>query len=320
MRILSLLFFLELYLFANAHIFVYHRFDDPRYKSADTTTEQLTRQFEYFKENGYKVVPLSQITKKLKAKEEIPSHWVALTIDDAYKSFYDHGLKTFKKYNYPFTLFVYTKATTSKYGDFMTWDMIKEASKYGEIGLHSHTHPHLTHLSQEDVYKDTKISYELFTKYMGYEPKYYAYPYGEYNQDVQETIKKFNFDMILNQNSGSVKQNSDIFDIERVALVGKSTIKQKIRYNSLDVIWTAPQKFPDDGILKYVEAKVNPSIKNIKLYISGHGWADLKVKDGIISHKLNAKLKRKRTRVSLSTDYYTIDTKILIKEKRNNVK
>ena len=30
MRILSLLFFLELYLFANAHIFVYHRFDNPK--------------------------------------------------------------------------------------------------------------------------------------------------------------------------------------------------------------------------------------------------------------------------------------------------
>ncbi len=320
MRFFYLLIFLQLYAFANAHIFVYHRFDDPRYKSADTTTEQLTRQFEYFKKNNYEVVPLSKISEKLQAKKDIPNNWVALTIDDAYKSFYEHGLKTFKKYNYPFTLFVYTKATNSKYGDFMTWDMLKDASKYGEIGLHSHTHPHLTHLSKDEIHQDTKKAYDLFEKHLGFKPKYYAYPYGEYNQEVENEIKKFNFDMILNQNSGSVKQNSDRFNIERIALVGKSKISQKIRYNSLDVTWIAPQKFPEDGILKYVEAKVDPSIKNIKLYVSGHGWVDLKVKDGIISHKLNAKLKRKRTRVSLSTDYYTIDTKILIKEKRKNGK
>ncbi len=80
-------------LFANAHIFVYHRFADDRYQSANTTIKELTKQFEYFKNNNYKVVPLLDIVQKLEKKEPIPNNWIALTIDDAYKSFYEHGLK-----------------------------------------------------------------------------------------------------------------------------------------------------------------------------------------------------------------------------------
>ena len=41
---------------------------------------------------------------------------------------------------------------------------------------------------------------------------------------------------------------------------------------------------------------------------------DIKVKDGIITHKLNTYLKRARTRISLSTNFYKIGTKMIIKK------
>ena len=97
MKYLFLLLISFTYIFADAHIFVYHRFEDDRYKSADTTIKELTKQFEYFKTNNYTVVPLSKIFDKLEKKEKIPKKWIALTIDDAYKSFYDNGLEIFKK-------------------------------------------------------------------------------------------------------------------------------------------------------------------------------------------------------------------------------
>ena len=314
MKYFIFLTLLNLYAFANAHIFVYHRFEDPRYSSANTSNTQLIEQFEYFKNNNYKVVPLDKIYQYLKDKKDIPSNWIALTIDDAYKSFYNHGLEIFKKYNYPFTLFVYVEATNKRYGDFMTWNMLKDAKSYGKIALHSYKHPHLLDLNNTQIIYDTKKAYEIFEKKMGFKPKYYAYPYGEYDQRVQDQIKKFDFDMILNQNTGSVKINSNLSDIYRTALVGKVNIKQKLKYSTLDVEWLEPKEFPKDGVLKLIKAKVDPSIKNIKLYITSEGWADIKVKNGIITHKLNTYLKRARTRISLSTDYYKIGTKIIIKK------
>ena len=320
MKYIIFFIYLQLSLFANAHIFVYHRFDDNKYPSANTSTQNLIKQFEYLKTHKYKVVSLDKIYSYLSQNKHIPNNWVAFTIDDAYKSFYTNGLDIFKQYNYPFTLFVYTKATNNKYGDFMTWDMLNEAKKYGEIGLHSHTHPHLLDLTLNEVNQDTKIAYDLFVKNMNFKPLYYAYPYGEYNKPIENELKKFNFHMILNQNSGSINNHSDKNSLNRVALVGKSNIIQKLKYTTLDVQWIEPKSYPKDNILKFIKAKVNKSVKNIKLYITGNGWVDLKVKDGIIAYKLNAKLTRSRTRIILGTDYFNIATKIIIKTKDKHAK
>jgi len=316
MKFLFLFVLTVSYLFANAHIFVYHRFADDRYKSANTTIKELTKQFEYFKQNNYTVVPLSKIITKLEKKEAIPQKWIALTIDDAYKSFYEHGLKIFKKYNYPFSLYVYVEATNKHYGDYMNWDEIKESAKYGEIGLHSYSHPRLQNLTSHDIINDTKKAFDIFVSNTGITPESYAYPYGEFNQDVKNTLKNnFPFRAIFNQNTGSVKQNTDIFDIPRIALVGDVNIEHKLRYKTFDATWIEPQKFPEDGVLKRVTVKVDKRYKKLKLYITSEGWRDVPVKNGTIDLELNTYLKRARTRIMVGPDVFTISNKIINKIK-----
>jgi peptidoglycan/xylan/chitin deacetylase (PgdA/CDA1 family) len=317
MKYLFLLVISFSYIFANAHIFVYHRFADERYKSADTTLKELTRQFEYFKSNNYTVVPLSKILDKLEKKEEIPTKWIALTVDDAYKSFYDNGLEVFKKYNYPFSLYVYVKATEKHYGDYMNWEQIKEASKYGEIGLHSYSHPRLQNLTQEEIIEDTKKAYDIFVKNLGITPETYAYPYGEFTEDVKSTLKNnFNFRAILNQNTGSINSKTDIFDIPRIALVGDVNINHKLRYKTFDTEWIEPKVFPEDGILRNITAKVDKKYKTLKLYITGEGWRDVEVNNGLVDIKLNLYLKKARTRVMLGPDVFTISNNIINKIKK----
>lgn len=313
MKYFLLLCLSYLYLNANAHIFVYHRFGDSKHESTNTSLQELEKEFEYFKANNYKVVTVSKIVEKLKNKEEIPDNWVAFTIDDAYKSFYQNGLELFKKYNYPFTLFVYVEATQKKYPDFMTWDEIKEASKYGEIELHSYSHKQLVKLTNEEIIKDTNLALEIFEKNLGFKPKAYSYPYGEYDERVKNEIKNFDFEYIMNQNNGSVNKKSDLFDLNRIALVGKINLEEKIKYKTLEANWIEPQVYPKDGILKHIKVEVNKDIKNAKLFISTYGWQDIKVKNGIIDIKLDKKLNLNRNRIAISTDYYTISNKLLIK-------
>ncbi len=313
MKYLLLLFFLPLYLLADAKVFVYHRFNDSEHQSTNTSLQELKTQFEYFKKNNYEVVPLEKILNKLKNGEEIPSNWVALTIDDAYKSFYENGLNLFKEYAYPFTLFVYIEATNSKYNDFMTWDELREAKKYGDVELHSYSHKSLVKLSNQEIIEDTKKAIEIFEKNMGYKAKIYSYPFGEYDDRVQSEIEKFDFISILNQNNGSINSKSNIFDINRIALVGNVDIKEKIKYKTLEVEWIEPKEYPKDGILQTIKARINPGIKEAKVFISTYNWQDVKVNNGIIEVKLNKKLNLNRSRVAISTDYYTISNKLLIK-------
>jgi len=320
LRIILLIAVSFTYLFANAHIFVYHRFGDDRYPSTNTTLIELEKQFLYFQKNGYEVVPIEKIIEKVKNKKDVPDKWVGLAIDDAYKSFYTNGLELFKKYNYPFSLYVYVEATNKRYKDFMTWDQIKDASKYGSIGLHSFGHKRMTQISTQQVYHDTKKAYDLFTEKLGFEPKTYVHPYGEYDVDVLKELEKFNFDAIFNQSSGSINKDSKLNDINRIALVGKVNVKNKLRYKTMNATWEAPIQFPKDGILKNVKVRVDSKYKTMKLYITGYGWRDIKVNKGIISENLQIPLKKARTRIILSPDYYTIANKIIIKNKTTKEK
>lgn len=208
-------------------------------------------------------------------------------------------------------MFVYVKASKENYGDFMNWDELKEITKYGDLELHSYGHFHMADISEEKVLKDTKKAIHEFKLNLNQTPTMFAYPYGEYNQNVQNTLKDFGFKAVLNQNNGSVNEFSNPLDINRIALVGKGNLKEKLKYKTLDVKWIEPQEFPKDGMLKKIKAKLDPSIKSAKLYVSGHGWRDIKVNNGIIDADLNFKLKNGRTRVIIGSSFHTISSKIL---------
>jgi len=313
MRIFFLLISFYLYLFS-AHILVYHRFDDNRYPTTNTSKKALIKQFEYFKNNGYKVVKLSKLISYLKEKKQIPSNWIVLTIDDGYKSFLKNGFEIFKKYNYPFTIFIYVKATGQKYGDFLTWEEIKQISKspLAEFGIHSYAHPHLTNLTNQEIKKDTLKAIKYFKKHLRIIPKYYAYPYGEYDDRVKNLIKPY-FEAIFNQNLGDVTAKSDIFDINRCAVVGKSNIKEKLKYKTYYIDWISPKEYPKDNILKKIVAKVNQNQKYVKLFISGYAWKSVKVNNGFVKYDFNKRLVYKRNRIIIGKDFYTISTKLLIR-------
>ncbi len=313
MRLLLGVWLLALSLMADAHIFVYHRFGDTRYPSTDTSINVLKKQFAYFKERGYEVVPLSRVVEALERGDEIPDNWVVLTIDDSYKSFYENGLPIFKEYGYPFTLFVYTGATEKRYPDYMTWEQIKEAMKYGEVGFHSHTHPHMVSKSDDYLREDFKKGIELMEKRLGLKPLFFAYPYGEYEDRVKKISKEFGFKAICNQNVGAVSKESDRFDLDRIALTGDPNLEEKLKSRFLPATWMKPEKWPNDGVVKKVRIETKSSAKKGWLYMTGYGWRRVSLKDGVVEEILNLPLKNRRSRLILKLEKDRISTKILVK-------
>jgi len=313
MKSALLLALLSLTLWADAHLFVYHRFGDEKHASTNTSLEVLEKQFKYFKDNNYKVVTLKRLHTALKKQEKIPDNWVIFCIDDSYKSFYTNGLALFKKYNYPFALFVYIEATDKGYGDFMTWKQIREASMFGEIALHSYGHKHMVSMSPEEIKKDTTKALTSFEKNMGFKPKYYAYPYGEFDESTEKEIASFGFDLILNQNVGAVSNKSPLHSLDRIALTGDVNLKHKLRIKFLDATWFSPKSYSKDAKLNEIHVTMSPSIKKAELYVSGGGWEYIKVKEGVFKSTKTYPLKLRRTRVIIkSGNAYT--SKIIVKK------
>jgi len=308
-----LLALFSLTLWANAHLFVYHRFGDDRHASTNTSLNTLKKQFDYFKNNDYKVISLETLDKALKSHQSIPDNWIVLCIDDSYKSFYENGLPIFKEYNYPFALFVYIGATDKGYGDFMSWDQIRESSQYGEIGLHSYGHKHMVSLSTEAIRNDTNKAMTSFKKHLGYVPKYYAYPYGEFDEKVKKEISSYGFDLILNQNVGAVSELSPSDDLDRIALTGDVNLKHKLRIKYLNASWHSPKSYPTNGNINDIHVTMSPSIKKAELYISGGGWEYITIKDGEFKSDKLYPLKLDRTRVIIKAgNAYT--SKIIVKK------
>jgi len=300
-------------LWADAHIFVYHRFDDSRHPSTDTTISELKKEFNYFKENGYEVIPLQKLVTTLKNKKEIPDNWVVLTIDDNFKSFYDNAFDIFKKYKYPFTLFIYVEATQKKYPDYLSWKQLKEITKYGSLEFHSYAHPHMTRLSDEKLKRDFQKGLRIFEQRLGFKPKFFSYPYGEYDSRVKKIAKSFGFDAIINQNMGAIGKKSDIYNLDRNALVGKTNLKYLLKFKHLDAIWIEPKVYPKNNILKALHVETGENAKSASLYISGNGWEKIEIKDGIINMNLNKKLTKERNRLIISVKN-RISTKLLVKD------
>ncbi len=313
MKTFLLLLISSLTLWANAHIFVYHRFGDNRYPSTNTSIKDLKNQFDFFNKNGYKVITLNKLINALKNKETIPEKWVVLTIDDNFKSFYKNGLKVFKEYGYPFSMFVYVEATQKGYKDYLSWKELKEISRYGSLEFHSYGHGHMSKMSTSDLKKDFEIGLKVFREKLGIKPKYFSYPYGEYTKRVKEIAKSYGFDAILNQNMGAIASFSDIYDLDRSALVGKSNLDYFLKIKALDAKWISPKSYPEDGVLKFLQVKTDQNSKHGYYYISGFGSSRVELNNGEIKLNLNKKLKKFRTRVIISIGN-KMSTKLLMKD------
>ncbi len=310
LQLSSLLWALSL--FGDAHIFVYHRFGDPRYPTTNTSLEELRKEFRYLKEHNYKVIPLQRLIKALKNHEKIDDKWVVLTIDDGFKSFL-RALPIFREFRYPFTIFIATKPIQKRYPDFLSWDDLRSISHFGEIALHSHAHPHLVDLSSDAIRKDTQKALTLFQHHLGIRAKAYAYPYGEYDERVRGIIERFGFAALCNQNLGAIGATSSPNDLERIALVGKSDIQKQLHIRHLNAQWLTPLRYPQNGILERVRVKIAPKYKQAWLYVSGYGWKKVKVAQGIIDEPLGYRLKKRRVRAIIKVKHSKINTKLLVR-------
>ncbi|ONN27546.1 polysaccharide deacetylase [Thermosipho affectus] len=230
MKKLIFLFLLLSYIsFSNIVLFIYHRFDDERYPTTNTWTSELEMHIKTVKKLGYKIWTLKDLEDYVYGKKE-EENAVIFTIDDGYVTTYTKAFPVFKKYNVPFSVFLYFEGVgISK--EYLTWEMVKEMSKYGvEFGHHSYSHDKFPFKDidyfEEDLIKGIKI----WNKHMDTPLKYYAYPYGYYNKKMIEVLKKYNFKLAFIQLPGPFTREISAYEIPREPLLQDWATKSHLIY------------------------------------------------------------------------------------------
>ncbi len=191
---------------------MYHRFEENKYPSTNIKIEVFKKHIEIIKENNLVVLnpknfdeEFNQVSKEKK---------ILFTIDDAFSSFYLKAWPILRENKIPFILFVSTEAVGKK--GYMSWNEIIEISKedFVFIGNHSHSHDYLVKFKFEEFKKDIIKSIKKFEENLGYNSKFFSYPFGEYSLEQKKYITK-NFDYAFGQHSGVIDLNKDKFELPR---------------------------------------------------------------------------------------------------------
>ena len=263
---------------------MYHRFNENKYPSTNVRMKMFKEQMNIIKDLGYKFYDPSLLISefdKTKISKEI-----LITIDDGFKSFYTEAWPYLKKNKIPFILFVSTEPV-GKYG-YMNWDEIKEIEKseIGFIGHHSHTHEYLIDMSDDEFIDDIETATKIFKKKLGYTPRIFSYPFGEYSLFMKNYISK-NFDVAFGQHSGVIDINKDKFELPRFPINEKygdlKRFKSLINYSPLEYKSLKPEEKkigknnnPPQLIIEFFKDQKN--INNINCYSNdGGNWKKSKI-------------------------------------------
>ena len=191
---------------------MYHRFDENKYPSTNVKLNIFLKHIQLIKKLNYDFIHPNDFQKNFDVPKTQKK--ILITIDDAFKSFYDVAWPYLKKNKIPFILFVSTKPVGNR--GYMTWQQIREIDKenFAIIGHHSHSHDYLINETNEDFIKDIEIANQIFNKEIGYIPNLFSYPFGEYSEFMREYISK-SFTYAFGQHSGVIDVNKEKFQLPR---------------------------------------------------------------------------------------------------------
>ena len=248
---------------------MYHRFEENKYPSTNIKTNNFIEHLDLIKKNQFKFINPNNFENTLLNQKNDKK--ILLTIDDAFKSFYDNAWPILKNQKIPFILFVNTREIGS-YG-YMNWSQIKEIAdeKFVHIGNHSFSHDYLVDMTNSEINKDINLAKRDLKKNLGYNSSFFSYPFGEYSNNFKNIVKDLNFKYAFGQHSGVTDETKDFYELPRFPI--NETYGEIKRFEL--ILKTIPLKVK--SILpaeKYINDANNPpevtveffeDIKNIKL-------------------------------------------------------
>lgn len=193
--------------------------------------DEFEAHLDYLVQQKFDVISLSAFLERMKKGQLTSQKTAVITFDDAYTSIHDVAWPLLKERNFPFSVFVNTEAVDQKLRHSMTWSQMKAMAEQGvEFANHTSSHLHmirkldgetdkawLSRIKAEIQSAENKIEQEL-----GQSHKALAYPFGEYNPQIQALLKRMGY-VGFAQHSGAVGVMSDLQAIPRFPFGGYYT-------------------------------------------------------------------------------------------------
>ena len=191
---------------------------------------------DYLYKNEYKTISTEEFYKWYNGEVDYDNKTIVITFDDGFYEDYYLAYPILKKYDYKATSFVVgsrIKDKTDKYDKYKTsfigLDVINKVRKeYPNFEFQSHSYNmhyytqgkkhRIKTMSYEQLQEDTKLNEPFKFTTM-------AYPYGDFNQNIQEVLENNNYLVAFRFGpSDYATRDSDRYAIPRIKINGNADI------------------------------------------------------------------------------------------------
>ncbi len=233
-----------------ATVLMYHRFGEDKYPSTNIRINQFKAHLDVLGSDDYHVWPLEKIISYLQKNQPLPDRTIAITIDDAYLSVFTEARPLLNAREFPYTVFVATQPVDNGHRNYMSWDQIRLLQDEGvDIGSQTKSHPHMHLISTAQADQELSESNARFLAEIGQRPTLFAYPYGEYNLDITDVVKRNGFTSAFGQNSGIIHGYNGFFELPRFAMSEKYGSLERLRLAIDGLPLKVSQIVPEDVVL-----------------------------------------------------------------------
>ncbi|MCF6276724.1 MAG: polysaccharide deacetylase family protein [Candidatus Magasanikbacteria bacterium] len=202
-------------------ILVYHNIRDfkinesNRDKEFVVSAQNFEKQMGYLYENNFQTIFMKDLDVYFKGGGDLPENPIIITFDDGVVSQYENAFPILKKYNQFATFFVFTNAMDRNI-NYMNWEQLSEMVDYGmEIGSHTNLHPFLTKIRTNTEFdKEIIFSKSEIKKYLDYDVVSFAYPFGDYNEEVVVRLKDAGYTSARGIVDGSEHSKDGLFKLK----------------------------------------------------------------------------------------------------------
>lgn len=205
-------------------VFVYHSIGYEK-GSYFVSPENLEKQMEYIRRNGYDVITLDELAKGIKSNKRFKRNEVVITMDDGYEDNYIYAYPIFKKFGFPATIFLATDYMGKK--GFLNWDEIRLMSK-NKISFGGHTKSHLYLGSVNNIKilrEEIKGSKDKIEEETISPADFFAYPVGGFNDTVEEIVKESGYKGACTTNRGPSRLNNNPYQLKRIKITNSDISK-----------------------------------------------------------------------------------------------
>ncbi|MDD3172810.1 MAG: polysaccharide deacetylase family protein [Herbinix sp.] len=237
-------------------IIMYHQVKNNGLGKDVISPYEFETDLQYLSENNYTTITMFELIDYVYNDEELPPNPIILSFDDGYLSTYKNVFPLLQKYNMKIVLSIVGKSVDdfSKVVDnniehaHLTWNQINEMEQSGLVEIQNHTYnmhkifngrygcgqknnESLTNY-EKVITEDVLTFQERLQTMLEILPSTFTYPYGKYNDNTDQILKKLGYKATLSCSYGVNLINKDpekLFGLKRMCRAHDHNINKLIK-------------------------------------------------------------------------------------------